>query len=172
MDTAALAIAILGLLVAGLSFGWQIATWALSGRRVDVRLLHGVQGRGGFAVGEVGRDSRARDMSSMRAQGWNGAEVIGIEVINIGRAPVTIKSYSVHAVGGGMAYTPHGDIIGRGLPYRLEAGESETWYSDMQDARALLHALPAIGKSASRVRMSVSLGTKQERRTRRTLRVT
>lgn len=171
MNAAALAIAILGLFVAALSFGWQIATWALSGRRVDVRLLHGVEGRGGFAVGEVGRDRAPLNLNSMRAQGWNGPEVIGIEVINVGRAPVSIRSYSVQAVRGGMAYLPHGDARGPALPFRLEAGESATWYSDMDDARALVHSLSSIGKTATHVRMVANLGTKQERRTRRTLRV-
>jgi len=171
MDMVAIVIAVVGLFVAALSFGWQIATWALSGRRVKVRLMHGVEGRGGFAVAAVGRGGIPREMSSMRSQGWTGREVVALEVINVGRAIVTIKSYSVHAVGGGMSYTPHGDIVGPPLPFRLEPGESETWYSDMQDARALVRSLKVVGKSATRVRMAASLGTGKERRTRRSLRV-
>jgi len=171
MDTAAIIIAIVGLFVSALSFGWQIATWALSGRRVKVRLIHGVEGRGGFAAGPVKRGGAPNDIRSMRSQGWSGREVLGIEVVNIGRANVTIKKYSVHPAGGGMSYTPHGDAIGPSLPFRLEPGESETWYSDMQDARALLKSLKVIGRSATRVRMGVNLGTGDERKTRRTLRV-
>jgi hypothetical protein len=172
MSTAAFALAIVSLLVAALSLGWQVASWALSGRRVKVRLLHGVEGRGGFATGLVKRDGSPRRLDSLRAQGWNGREVLAIEVINVGRSPVTVTSYSVLAVGTGAAYKPVGDAIGPILPYRLEPGESETWYSDMNDARALIHALASINKRASKVLMTVTLGTQTERKTRRTLTVT
>lgn len=171
MDIAALAIAIVGLVVAASSFGWQVATWALSGRRVRLNLLHGITGRGGYATGIVRRNGSVPGLDSMRPQGWNGPEVVAIEVINVGRAPVTIRSYAVHAAGTGMSFIPHGDRIGPDLPFRLEAGESETWYAEMSDARALVESVRAIGRDSSEVFMSVSLGTKHERRTKRALRL-
>lgn len=171
MSTAAFAVALVGLLVAALSLGWQIASWALSGRRVRVVLQHGVQGRGGFAIGPVERNSAPRRVDTLRSQGWDGPEVLAIEVINVGRSTLTVRTYSVHAIGSGMSYTPIGDVIGKPLPFRLEPGESETWYSDMQDARALVSSLPALGKSATHVNMSVSLGTKEERKTRQSMRI-
>lgn len=171
MSTAAFVVAIVGLLVAALSLGWQVASWALSGRRVKVVLLHGVQGRGGFATGPVGRNSAPRRIDSMRSQGWDGPEVLAIEVINVGRVTVTIRSYSVIAIGSGMSYTPIGNAIGKALPFRLEPGESETWYSDVQDAHALVRSVREIGKSATHVNMSVGLGTKEDRKTRHSIRI-
>lgn len=171
MSLAAFLLALVGLVVAMLSLGWQVASWALSGRRVKVNLLHGVQGRGGFATGKVKPGGAPLNLGTMRSQGWDGIEVIAAEVINVGRAPVIVTRYSVHAVGAGMSYTPLRDWIGPDLPFRLEPGASETWYSDIADARALVHSLGAIGKSATHVYMTVTLGTKEEKRTATTLRV-
>lgn len=171
VDFAAILISVFSLAIAACSLGWQVAIWALSGRRVRLRLLHGVAGRGGFAVGAVDRSEKPLDMSSMRRQGWDGPEVIGVEVINVGRAPVSVRGYSVKAIGGGMSLRPVGDIVGPPLPFKLEPGESETWYSDARDARALLSSLAAIGRTSRSVRMAVSLGTGQERATRRKLRL-
>lgn len=70
-----------------------------------------------------------------------------------------------------MSLRPVGDIVGPPLPFKLEPGESETWYSDARDARALLSSLAAIGRTSRSVRMAVSLGTGQERATRRKLRL-
>ena len=154
-----------------MSLGWQIASWTLSGRRAKVRLMHGVAGRGGFAMGAVDRDGAPKRVNTMRSHGWDGPEVLAIEVINVGRATLTVTGYSIHAVGTGMSYSPIGDRIGRELPFRLEPGEAETWYADMQDARALVHSLAALGKSATRVNMSVSLGTRQELKTPTSLRL-
>ena len=99
----------------------------------------------------------------MRLKGWDGPEVLAFEVLNVGRATLTATGYSIYAVGTGMSYSPIGDQIGRELPFRLEPGEAETWQADLQDARALVHSLAAaIGKSATRVNMSVGLETKQE----------
>lgn len=171
VDFAAILISVFSLAIAACSLGWQVAVWTLSGRRVRLRLLHGVAGRGGFAVGAVDRSETTLDLTSMRRQGWDGPEVIGVEVVNVGRAPVSVRGYSVQAIGGGMSLRPVGDIVGPALPFRLEPGESETWYSDARDARALLSSLAAIGRQSRSVRMAVSLGTGQERATRRKLRL-
>ena len=171
MEIAAFVIGCLGFLIAALALGWQIASWALDGRRVKVTLKHGAMGRGGSVVGPVLRSGDPRDLSSVRAEGFLGMEVLGITVANVGRMPVTVRRYSVHAVGAGFAFTPMGEAIGPDLPYRLEPGDSETWYAEMQSARALLSSIRSIGRQASRVYMTVELGTGEERRTPTSLRV-
>lgn len=165
MDIAAFVIACLGFFVAALGLGWQIASWALDGRRVRVRLKHGAMGRGGAVAGSVPRSGEPRDIASVRAEGFTGREVIGIEVTNIGRLPVTVRKYSVHAQGTGFAFTPMGEAIGPTMPFRLEPGDSETWYAEMDSARALVESVKAIGRSARRVSMTAELGTGEERRT-------
>lgn len=172
MDYLTLSLAGLSLLVAALSLGWQIAGYLLEGRRVRVTLLHGSQGHSGIAVGAVTRDRKPKDLRPLRAEGFEGTEIIGITATNIGRAPITIEKYSVHAHNGGMAFTPLGDRIGPELPFRLAPGESQSWYAEMRDARALLHALGAVQPVRNHdVYMSITLGTGDLKRTKRRIQV-
>lgn len=172
MDIAALIVACFGAVIAVLSLGWQIAAWTLEGRRVRVNLRHGAMGTHGFAVGNVGRDRKPKDLGSVVAEGFVDREVLGISVTNIGRATVTVTKYSVESVGGPFSFTPIGSQIGPKLPYRLPAGESETWYADMEDVHALVSTSASIRKEARRpVRMSVELGTGDVQKTRRKMQV-
>lgn len=172
MSTAALLIAIVSLLVAAMSLGWQIASLALRGRRAKVLLIQGVEGRGGVMTAPVNRNGAPSRVDTMRSQGWDGPEILAIEVVNIGRAKLTVTGYSIRAVGTGMSFSLVGDgVKGRVLPFRLEPGEAQTWYAEMQDVRALVRSAAAIGKSATRVNMSVRLGTGQERVTSHSMRV-
>ena len=117
---------------------------------------------GGYAVGPVGHDHRPRDLSGLRGEGFTGAEMIGIEVANIGRQRVRVKGYSVKLRWGPLSFHPIGDAEGPNLPHWLEPGEAETWYASMQDAQALINATRGIDRTARGMRMSVLLGTGEE----------
>lgn len=170
MEYVSFAAAILGLLVAAMSLGWQVCSWIYDGRRVRVALVHGVLGQTMVAAGRVGRDRKPRPVAPMRQQGFTGSEVIGIAVTNVGRAPVRIDRYSAGLVRGGMSLSPVGNAIGPALPFRLPPGETETWYAHADDARALIEATRSIGRAASlHVYMSVELGTGDTVRARRTI---
>ena len=166
MDIAAFSIACLGLFIAVLSLGWQVASWALEGRRVRVVLKHGAMGPGGSVSGPVECSGRPRDLSAVRAEGFTGTEVLGVTVTNIGRAPVTVSKYSANLVKAGFSFSPIGNRIGPELPFRLPPGESETWY-----AHALASATATVKRHCGKVSMSVELGTGDVKTTARFLRV-
>lgn len=170
MDIAALTIAILSLIIAGLALGWQIAAWALDGPRIRATLQHGVLGRGGAVVSTVGRDNKMRDMSSMREQGWDGPDVIAVAVTNHGRLRAKVTRFGIHLQRGGMsAQYPEGNAWSPELPHWLDPGESATRYADMQDARALVYASNQLRTNAGGVFMTVEIGTGKTLRTRRRL---
>jgi hypothetical protein len=169
MDVLTLIIAALGLCLAALSLGWQLASYVLEGRRVRVTLLHGSAGPGGFAVGPVGPKNAPNNLNDLIAEGFTTREVLGVRATNIGRVPATVSRYSVALSRGGFAFTPIGDAMGPDLPYRLEPGESATWYADMQDARALVTASRAVASVSRSVRMTVELGTGDKITTKRRL---
>jgi hypothetical protein len=56
--------------------------------------------------------------------------VVAVQVRNVGRLPVTVSSWSLKTMPGGIAVQPVGQSIGPPLPHRLEGGESETWAMD------------------------------------------
>ena len=168
MELLALVIAALALFLAALSLGCQLATYSLDGRQVRVTLLHGTMGRNGFATGPVGRDEKPKNLSRLYTEGFTGKEVLGITVTNVGRAPVTVSCYSVGLTRGGFPFSPMGEAIGPGLPYRLEPG-AETWYRRMRGARALVYASSAVAAVSHFVNMTVVLGTGDKITTRRRL---
>lgn len=174
MDIAALLIACFGAVMAVLSLGWQIAAWMMEGRRVRVVLKHGAMGHNGFAVGAVERSGKPRDLHSVIAEGFTGRDVLGVTVTNLGRAPVTVTKYSTILIGGALSFSPIGSQIGPILPFRLQPGESESWYADMLDVSALVQTAAAVSKKRKvrrRVCMAVELGTGDIKRTRRHLTV-
>lgn len=167
---ASLVVAIISLALATASIGAQITTWVLEGGRAKLTLVHGALALGGVVSGPVGRDGKPRDLSSLRAQGPMGAEVVGVTVANVGRAPLRVTSYGVKLTRPGLSFTPVGDAIGPSLPYTIEPGSSETWFAEMRSARALVATAGEVLTSVSnQVYMTVSFGTGRVRRTRRTL---
>ena len=171
VDIAALVIASLSFVIAGLALGWQIATWTMDGPRVRATLQHGVLGRGGAVVSSVGSDHNLRDMSSMRSQGWDGPDVLAVLVTNHGRLRAKITRFGVQLKRGGMSVQyPAGNTWSPDLPYWLEPGESATWYADMQDARALVYATrQSVQPNAGGVFMTIETGIGQTVRTKRAL---
>jgi hypothetical protein len=173
MDTTstALLISMLSLALAGTSLGWQILQWLLSAGRAKATLLHGImQGTASYS-GPV-KDGKLHDLSSLRRQGFGGEEVVGIRVVNHGRAPVTIGRIVVHARGGRVTLNPVGDLIGAPLPHVLEPGTNENWYVAAADAiRLVTSSREILNDSVSGIYMTAELGTGKVVRTHELLRI-
>lgn len=93
---------------------------------------------------------------------------------NVGRAPVTVTRYSAILIRGALSFSPIGSQIGPALPFRLQPGESDSWYADMLDVNALVQAAAAVNKKRKvrrKVCMSVELETGDIKKTRRHLSV-
>lgn len=164
--TAAIGVSAVSLAVSCLSLGWQIASWLMSAGRVRVELKHGLINSGAAFLGPVGKKGTLRNLTSLRGQGVTGQEVLAIEVVNVGRAPVTVTKYGATLRGAEVSVTPVHDTIGKSLPFRLEPGESETWAIDITSVRALVHAGQVLEPGARNICMTADLGTGKKRRTR------
>lgn len=171
MDFAALLVAVVGLAVAALSLGWQIASWLLSAGRVRPRLRHGILTPGGLFSALVTESGAPADLASITEQGFIGSEVLAVQVANIGRGPVTVERFEVVLRGGKVSFVPHGDAIGPALPTRMEPGTSETWMVKMETVRAFVHASQVLTPGRRRVGMTVELATGQKRSTRHAIEV-
>jgi hypothetical protein len=146
---------------------WAIAQWVLEGRRVKVTLLHAVMGKGGIATGPAAAVlDKSSQIAAMRRQAFSGPELIGIKVINVGRLPVQITGIQV-VCDLGMSYSETIQSNGPKLPHRIEAGEADTWYYDMENVRALVDSMTGIGKPTNTVWMTASLATGKDKKTSR-----
>lgn len=168
----ALLISAVSLAVAGTSLGWQIAQWLLSAGRPKAKLLHGVQGGGGAVTGPVGKDGKQFRTDRLRAQGFNGPELIGVQITNHGRAPVTIESVSVAPRGGSARFVPQAQLMGPDLPHRIDAGTNASWYVDVEVGQLLVEtSRTALEERVTGVYMTATLGTGKEISTPTTLRI-
>lgn len=158
MTVAAFVAGMTGVALSALSLGWQIASWLLSAGRVRATLRYGVLGMGGVVLRDADGGSAPVTVDDLQRQGANGPDVLAVKVSNIGRAPVTVASYSVRHVASGMSFVPIGEAMGPALPHRMEPGESKTWLAQMDTVRALVHASQVI-RGGSLVNMTVELGT-------------
>lgn len=169
---AALLLAALSLLVAGLSLGWQVAQWLLSSGRPKAALVHGLVDGPGAYTGPVRRDGARVDLRHLRDQGIAGREVIGVQVTNVGRAPVQVERIAVQAQGGRMSFVPLRDRIGPDLPHSLQPGTNATWYASFEDAALLASSSREVLRdSVTGVFMTVQLGDGRTIRTKRVMRV-
>lgn len=158
MQVATFVVAVLGLAISAVSMTWQVTSHVLTGRRVRTVLLQGAlnPARGMVTTPHANK----RDVELLASQGFN-QPIIAVRVANIGRMPVTVKRWGL--VGEPKSFTlwPTAMTIGEPLPFRLEAGESETWAVDMGEVHRFVTASAAafeIPVSQVRVRGTVELG--------------
>jgi len=98
--------------------------------------------------------------------------VFGIQVVNHGRAPLSVDRVSLCTRGGVMQFVPIGDVFGPALPYRLEPGTNASWYVTEENAERLVRSSrEALGEPVTGVYMSALLGTGRMVKTPETLRV-
>jgi hypothetical protein len=124
--TAAIVIATASAGISAASVTWQVTSWKLSAGRLKVSLLHGVSTGTGYVASPITRDGRPQ--TRVADQGWiSGPSALGIEVVNVGRSPVTLMRYGARDRGHGISYAPIRDFDGPSFPHRLAPGEGATW---------------------------------------------
>ncbi len=159
-DTIAIVVAILSLVLAALSLGWQAATFFLEGGRVKATFNGGFVGSGMVVTVAPDKFADPDTIEFMRSQGYANP-VASVQVRNVGRMPVTITSWSVVAYPGKTALQPVGQSIGPSLPHRLDAGESAIWAVDFRAVYAMLKTTATVLKlpeGGMRAKATVSLG--------------
>jgi hypothetical protein len=133
VETAAFVIAVIGLALAALSLGWQLASFLLTGPRVKVRLREGVRSplTGAAMIGPLSMyTERGREALEARGQTQH---VLIVTVTNTGRVPTTVDGWSV-SFGNRVEYSgPPGDPAAPPLPCRLEPHAGEHWCAPIDD---------------------------------------
>lgn len=165
---ASLVIAIVGLALAAASLSWQAATHVLTGGRVRVKLRVGAMSNGAMVTGPP-EGLSPELLADLAAQGYR-RPIVAVEVANVGRLPVTVTTWKLTHERG-ISYAPIGESIGKPLPFRLEAGEAETWAVDLQTVISLAQTTveTLTSRSGSRIHGVVELADGRSRRTQESL---
>lgn len=98
------------------------------------------------------------DIEDLRRQGYQGDEVLGIQVTNHGRAPLTVDRVSVHPRGEVMSLVPVGTAR-RDPASHIQPGANASWYMPIAQARGLAEVSRSTGEPVTGLYMSAELGT-------------
>jgi hypothetical protein len=149
LDWVTLGIAVLGLLAALLSLGWQIIEWTLSGSRVKATIAIALS---------VGGPT-------------HGARLLSVTASNVGRARASISSWAVMLPDKRTivpAAVP-GMWEGPDVPRTLEVGDGATWYVLLDAMVQARHDAGYI--TETEVRATVVLGTGKRVTSRKGVRI-
>lgn len=176
MPLAAFILGLLSLTVALLALGWNIGAWLMSAGRARCFLLIGVSNGSAIVFNQVGSDgqvnSEAIDLMSGQGFGFGGAKLLGIEVHNIGRAPLVVSSYEAVIDPKSLSLSPMADSMGPTLPYSIPAGDSAKWWIGMDQVAATAStASGTLVDQVTGVHMKVTTALRKEVRTKASLRL-
>lgn len=159
MQIATLVIAVFGAIVGTASLTWNVVQFLLAGPRPKAHLIVGAVTPGQHLVTGPASAAIFETFDRLAKEGYT-QRVIGVKVVNHGRAPTRVQRWSVKCAQSGISVTPIGDTIGPTLPYDLAPQTSETWVVDFQTAYALVHATAqTFHHSPEPVHVIVELGT-------------
>jgi len=138
-DLSTTILAVVGVVLALASLGWQAFSFYISGSRVAVDLRPGMTDPlGTTAVTSPGPISPAQ-LNTTQRQGFT-RPTIAVEVRNSGRSPTNITSVSVAYDNGATYSETHLDPS---LPFRLDAESEKTWYFETGRVAAYAEAVKA-----------------------------
>lgn len=134
LDITTLVIAVVGLVAAVASLGWQVVSWRLTGPVVRVEIGYGIAVPG-------------------------GATIVYVRAINVGRSPAGIEGWGLRLPDGKtMIDLGPEPGSGRPLPFTLNGGHAEEWRMSLD---RLVESRESEGYPPTRVRGMVRLHTGQ-----------
>lgn len=108
MTVAAFVLGIIGTVLAAASLTWQIVAFLLQGARPKLTPVVGVLSAGGLVSGPAARDV-TDSLRRAIEQFPSGPLVIGVKVVNAGRAPFHVAGWAVRSEPSTISFVPGPD---------------------------------------------------------------
>ncbi len=142
----------LGFGIAVSSLTWQVYTFLMQGARPKLSPVVGYHSGGGL----VANDNATRDVrESLRSaveQLPPGELIVGVKVINAGRAPFHVARWPIRADPSGTTFVPVDNPIGcPEVPCDIPPGAERIFFTGLANARVLAAASGAIDSRHQRV---------------------
>lgn len=159
MTIAAFVLGVLGFGVGVASLSWNIIAFLYQGARPKLTPLVGVLPPGGPLITVDATKDRGDSLIRSAAQLPPGCPVVGVKVVNAGRAPFHIAGWAVRADPSRVSFVVMGNqIFGPDIPHDLPPGADAIFLTDLLNARALASASEAAENRPQRVVITVSSG--------------
>lgn len=162
LDITTLVVAIVGAATGLSSLVWSYIAHRDSGVKIAVDLEPGFAGSGGYYSV---KPSRAQQPAAAVGIPTGLMPVFAVTVRNVGRLPAKVRRISLHTDGLSfqrfdMPYSPQ-------LPQIIDVSDSSTWFYEVADASALVHAASVIKNSREQVFVEVALGSGTTKRSKK-----
>jgi hypothetical protein len=136
-------LAVIGAITGVASLAWNIVSFSLQGARPQLTPIVGILTGGGLAYADATRDMR-QSLASAANQLPPGPLVVGVKVVNAGRAPFHVGRWALRSDPSATSLTQFDAMPGSPpVPCDIAPHASETFYTALNDA----YALAAAGRS-------------------------
>ena len=158
MTVAAFVLGVLGFGLAASSLTWQIYTFLMQGARPKLTPVIGMLTAGGILTNDATRDIR-RSLASAAKQLQPGPLIVGVKVVNAGRASFHVAKWAIRADPNGASFNVLGDPIGSPtVPCDIAAGAEETFFMHFNGATNLKTGIDRLDGTPQRIVATVVSG--------------
>lgn len=171
-------LAVIGAITGVASLGWNIVSFSLQGARPQLTPIVGILTASGLAHADATRDIR-QSLASAAQQLPAGQLVVGVKVVNAGRAPFHVGRWALRSDPSATSLTQFDALPGSpAVECDIAPSATKIFYTALNDAYALAAAGKTVDGKPQRIVVTVESGGRtlrnrsggvSERPTRRTL---
>lgn len=158
MTVAAFVLGLLGFGLAASSLTWQVYTFLMQGARPKLTPVIGMLTSGGMVTNDATRDIRA-SLVSVAEQLQPGPLIVGVKVVNAGRASFHVAGWAIRADPGGTSFNVLGEQIGSpAVPCDIPAGAEQIFFMHLDGATNLKRGADRIESKPQQIVATVMSG--------------
>ncbi|MBS4729708.1 hypothetical protein MSM1_15610 [Mycobacterium sp. SM1] len=160
MAVATFVLAVIGAATGVGSLAWNVVSFMWQGGRPHLTPIIGILDlRGGLASADASRDIR-QSLASNAAELPPGSPlVVGVSVVNAGRAPFHVARWELRSDPGATSFTSLENMPGsQTVPCDIAPGASATFFTALNNAYALEAAARSINGKPQRITVRVESG--------------
>jgi hypothetical protein len=158
VTVAAFVLGIIGTVLAAASLAWQVASFVYQGARPKLTPVVGIVTPGGMVTHDATRDAR-EGLVHAAAQLPPGPLIIGVKVVNAGRAPFHVAGWAIRADPGGPSLMPVDvPIGGTAIPHDIPPGANANFITELQHVHRFALTAERVEGRRPRIVATVSSG--------------
>jgi len=158
MTVAAFVLAVLGFGVGVSSLTWQVYTFLMQGARPKLTPVIGLHYGSGLVTNDATRDVR-QSIRSAAEQLPPGALIIGVKIVNAGRAPFHVAGWALRSDPAGTSFVPVDNPIGcPAVPHDVPPGAETIFFTGLDNVRGLTSISERIDGRPQRLVVTVTSG--------------
>jgi hypothetical protein len=153
-------LAVVGAVTGVASLAWNIASFFLQGARPQLTPIIGILDlRGGLASVDATRDVRESLASNAAELPPGSPLVVGVKVVNAGRAPFHVAGWALRTESGTTSFTSFETMPGsQAVGCDIAPGASARFFTALNDAYAFEAAARSIDEKRHRIVVTVESG--------------